>query len=69
MATKEKVSREAALLQEIADLRAGVAVHEHRPRDGSDPFKCTSPYCEDLGGPSVGPPPAYEPTDRYRREY
>lgn len=61
--------RELELLQEIADLRAGVPSHEHKPRNGKAPFRCTSPYCEDLGAedPRGAPGDVNDDVERYRR--
>ena len=65
---EKKISEEERLRQELADVKAGVVYHFHLPRDGSASFRCTSPYCEDLGAAApVGGPPNYEPTERYRR--
>lgn len=55
--------------QELADLKAGRTSHTHVPRSGADPFRCTSPYCDDLGlDEPMGPPPLYADAPRYRRE-
>jgi len=56
------------LLQQIEDLKRGTAFHVHTPRDGTSSFRCSSPYCDDLGAADpMGPPPAYAPAERYRR--
>lgn len=69
MGEPKKMSETERLRQEVADLRAGTKFHLHEPRNGAEPFRCSSPYCEDLGSDSpVGPPPAYAPTERYRRD-
>lgn len=66
---------EKALLQELADIRAGRAVHTHTCTDGH-PWRCTSPYCFDLhapcsdhGGGPIGRPPAYAFDHSYNRLY
>lgn len=43
-------TRAEMLAEELNDLRSGIPYHSHRPRDGSPAFRCTSPYCDDLGG-------------------
>lgn len=69
MPAKKERSNEEKLRQELNDLRSGVASHTHAPRDGSPSFRCTSPYCDDLTeSEPMGPPPAYAPTDKYRRD-
>jgi len=56
------------LRQELADIKSGTPVHVHLPRDGSASFRCTSPYCDDLGSNfPFGPPPNHEPAERYAR--
>jgi hypothetical protein len=57
-----------ALRLELADVRSGKPSHTHTPRDGSPPFRCTSPYCEDLGSeiPTTSPSGREDP-DKYRR--
>lgn len=57
-----------ALRLELADLRSGKPSHTHVPRDASPSFRCTSPYCEDLGSeiPATSPTGREDP-DRYRR--
>lgn len=67
-AEKTKRTREELLLLEIADLRSGTAFHHHKPRDGSEPFRCTSPYCEDLGSSNPrGAPGERDDVERYLR--
>lgn len=67
--TKAIKSETERLREELEDLRAGRAFHIHNPRDGSETFRCFSPYCDDLGSNSPsGPPPNYEPTEKYRRD-
>jgi len=63
-----KKSVEETLREELHDLRAGVTSHQHQPRDGSGAFRCTSPYCEDLGSamPTTSPAGREDP-DMYRR--
>jgi hypothetical protein len=59
---------EERLREELDDLKAGRPTHTHTPRDGSSAFRCTSPYCDDLGSDEpMGPPPNYAPTEKYRR--
>lgn len=55
---------------EIDDLKAGRPSHVHTPRDGSGQFRCTSPYCEDLGSeiPATSPSGREDP-DKYRRTF
>jgi hypothetical protein len=67
VATKTKTETEK-LREELDDLKAGRPSHSHIPRDGTAPFRCTSPYCDDLGSAEpMGPPPNYEPAEKYRR--
>lgn len=68
--TTKKKSNEERLREELADLRAGRGAHRHEPRDGSEPFSCVSPYCEDLGSaiPATSPAGREDP-DQYRRGY
>jgi hypothetical protein len=61
-------------LQQLADIRGGVASHVHRCPDGHE-WICTSPYCDAIvhpclehdGGP-LGRPPDYAVEPRYARE-
>ena len=56
------------LRQELADVKSGIPFHFHVPRDGSAGFRCTSPYCDDMGSAyPYGGPPNYEPAERYAR--
>jgi hypothetical protein len=67
VATKVKTETEK-LREELDDLKAGRAAHVHNPRDGTASFRCTSPYCDDLGSSEcMGPPPNYAPTEKYKR--
>lgn len=68
MAPKDDATRVKDLQLEIDDLKSGRSSHMHTPRDGSAPFRCTSPYCEDLGSeiPATSPAGREDP-DKYRR--
>ena len=63
-----KKSKEEELREELHDLRAGIPSHQHQPRDGSGAFRCTSPYCEDLGSAEPATSPSgREDSTMYRR--
>lgn len=68
-ATRKKKTTEEKLRDEIADLRANRPYHIHVPRDGSESFRCVSPYCEDMGSadPTTSPSGREDP-DLYRRD-
>lgn len=65
-----KKTREELLLEQINDMKSGIPTHRHQPRDGSEGFSCTSPYCQDLGAIAPATSPAgNEDPDKYRRAY
>lgn len=71
MSDRDK-ERIAELLQELSDLRAGIAVHVHTC--GEHTWRCTSPYCDSIamkclkhGGGPLGAPPTHEIVPRYER--
>lgn len=68
-AKRKKMSTEEKLRLEIQDLRQGKPSHIHTPRNGEDPFRCASPYCEDMGSdiPATSPAGREDP-DMYRRD-